>query len=410
MSQQVFLFVESNSSGTGEIFLRKVQELQIQPILLSANPSQYHFSGQGLESIITDTSSEKSLIEICEKIRRQNKITGIASTSDYFIEAAAKLAKHFNLPGPCPEAISICRSKEKQRRMLLNAGIGVPEYRKVISVDEAANSANKIGFPVVIKPVAGSGSVGVRLCRNLDEVICHSEKLLDRTVNERGIRQRSDILVEQYIYGDEYSVETFGKEVVGITKKYLGSEPYFVETGHDFPALLPAAAKAVISHTVLKSLEILHLDWGPNHTEIRLNEKGVFVIEVNPRLAGGFIPELVRYSSGIDLIAETINLFLDRPTCLKRQFQFYSSIRFILSTMNGTLVKIDGLNEDWRLTGIEEIRMYKKLGETVTSSGDFRSRIGHVIAKGEVSQIVCEIAEKARRFINLSIDSSTNQE
>ena len=408
MSNPVFLFIESNTSGTGEIFFRKIHELRIQPILLAADPLRYRFFMPELEVVKIDTFSEKALLDACENIRKQNKVLGIASSSEYFVGIAAKLAKYFNLPGPDPDAISLCRNKEKQRLKMFRAGIGVPAYQKAARVTEAAAFVGKVGFPVVLKPVAGSGSIGVRLCRNLAEVTQHAELLLKRTVNECGLCQTNEILVEQYIDGDEYSVETFGQEIVGITKKHLGTEPYFVETGHDFPAFISTATRLAIAETVLKSLKILNLNWGPAHTEVRLNSEGVFVIEVNPRLAGGFIPELVRYSSGIDLIAETINLFLGRPTCLMPQRQFFSSIRFILSGTSGILAKVEGLKKARQLPGIEEVSMYRKPGEKVSSFGDFRDRIGHVISTGESAQEVCETAEKAYLFIRPVINFDDN--
>ena len=48
-----------------------------------------------------------------------------------------------------------------------------------------------------------------------------------------------EVLIEEYLQGPEYSVEIFGGEIIGITRKYLSREPYFVEIGHDFPAQAP---------------------------------------------------------------------------------------------------------------------------------------------------------------------------
>jgi argininosuccinate lyase len=91
----------------------------------------------------------------------------------------------------------------------------------------------------------GSGSVGVRLCRSRHDAHAHAEDLLRRTVNERGEPEPPDVVIEEYVRGPEFSVEVLCGRAIGITAKHLSAEPYFVETGHDFPAPLPAHVQAL---------------------------------------------------------------------------------------------------------------------------------------------------------------------
>src|SRR5262249_54068333 len=147
-----------------------------------------------------------------------------------------------------------------------------------------------------------------RLCRSAAEVKAHAARLLAHATNERGQATPAEVLIEEFVRGPEYSVEVFNGQAVGVTRKHLSPAPYFVEIGHDFPAALPAAARASLAEIATAAVHAIGLTWGPAHVELRLAAAGPVVIEINPRLAGGFIPELVRLSTGLDLIEATVAL------------------------------------------------------------------------------------------------------
>jgi biotin carboxylase len=287
---------------------------------------------------------------------------------------------------------------------LEKAGVAMPAFRLAISIKTAVGAAQELGLPVIVKPVSGSGSVGVKLCLSLDEVGAHAARLLSQRQNERGAPVARRILVESVALGREYSVETFDLQVIGITHKHLGPLPTFVEVGHDYPAQLSPATKKAIEDIAQQSLAALGLGWGPAHIELRLTDSGPQIIEVNPRLAGGYIPELVRLSSGIDLISETIMLVVGEQPELKRSCHDYTSIRFILSTGDGILSGVEGLDQAQSIVGIAEVKIYSPLGTQMRRNGDFRDRVGHVIARGSTHEQAVRAAEAAHRAVSLIIE------
>lgn len=115
----------------------------------------------------------------------------------------------------------------------------MPAFASAEMPEEAVRAAEAIGHPVVLKPVSGSGSIGVRLCRDAAETRAWAERLLDRGTDERGNPVTARLLVEAAVRGPEFSVETFDDTVVTVVAKHTGPEPYFVETGHDVPAAGP---------------------------------------------------------------------------------------------------------------------------------------------------------------------------
>ena len=360
------VFVESNTSGTGWLFARAAAQKGFRPILLSDNPARYSYVSQdGLDTLEVDTRDEWTLLDACRRLVPGAGLAGVTSSSEYFVSTAASVARHLGLAGPSPVAVRACRDKFKQRRRLEKAGVPMPAFRRATSIKTAVHAARELALPVIVKPVSGSGSVGVKLCLSLEEVGAHAVQLLNQRHNERGAPVARRILVESVVLGPEYSVETFDLQVIGITQKHLGPLPDFVEIGHDYPAQLSPTTKKEIEDITQQSLVALGLGWGPAHIELRVSKSGPQIIEVNPRLAGGYIPELVRLSCGIDLISETIVRVVGEQPELRRSGHEHTSIRFILSPEDGTLVGVEGLDQAQSVPGIMEVKLYSQPGAEI---------------------------------------------
>ena len=114
----------------------------------------------------------------------------------------------------------------------------------------------------------------------------------------------------------QVSVETVTADgathVVGVTDKSIAGDPWFVESGHMFPADLPTADAEAVA---VAAIEALGLDRGVAHTEVKLTPDGPKLVEVNPRPAGNQITELVRRVTGIDLPAAYAQLARRTPVC-----------------------------------------------------------------------------------------------
>lgn len=401
------VLIESNTSGTGRLFARAANQQGVRPILLTEDPSRYSYAEQdNLEVLRINTRDEAALLDACERLNSGAGVAGITSSSEYFILMAATLARKLGLPGAPPEVIATCRDKHAQRTCLREAGIGIPAFRSASSMSQAVQAAEELGFPVVVKPVGGTGSIGVRLCADGDEVALHADALLKQERNERGMAIPRRILVEELVAGAEYSVETFGTRLIGITQKYIGHHPHFVEVGHDYPAELTLADEELIWREVTRAAAALGLTWGAAHYELRLATGVPKIIEVNPRLAGGYIPELVRLSTGIDLVAETIRTTLGQEPQLTKMSERHASIRFILSPRDGLLTEWKGLEQARRVTGVEDVQSYAEPGTELRLRGDFRDRIGHVIATGATSAAARTAVQLADDLVQAIVESS----
>jgi biotin carboxylase len=397
---KALLFVESNTSGTGRLFVRAAREMGFAPVLVTTRPGKYAFlaAADAPEVLAVAEVSEEALEPVLRARFGGGGIGGITSSSEYFIGTAAALAARFGLPGPDARSVRAARDKSVQRRVLAAAGLPSPAFRVCASADDAAAAAREIGGAVVVKPTGGSGSVGVRLCAGADEAAAHAAALL---ADAAAAGESPRILVEALVEGPEFSAEVFNGRVVGLTRKHLGAPPSFVETGHDYPAAVPATVARALEDTAVRGTALLGLGWGPLHWEMRMRGGEAVPIEVNPRLAGGFIPELVRHAHGIDLIRETLKMVAGEPSDPAPAHHRHASIRFLFSPGDGRLEAAEGVDAARSVTGVEEVALYRAPGDSVEIRGDFRDRIGHVIAAADSSADACAAAGRGRDAVRI---------
>lgn len=404
MMTSYVLFIESNTSGTGPLFFEAARKLGYHPILLARNAARYSFlDATNVPVISCDTSDIDSLLTVCESVAAQGRIAGIMTSSDYFVEAVARLTEILGLPGPLLTAVRTCRNKAALRRALQNADLDELRFFEIRHSREIDTAVRHVGMPAVVKPVAGSGSVDVSLCLTAGEIRARAAQIL-------AAHGAEGVLVEQYVSGREYSVELFNGKPIGITRKHLGEEPFFVETGHDFPATLTAKAETDIILHVVQVCQTIGIGWGPVHVELKLDASASpQIIEINPRLAGGFIPEIIRLSCGIDMIAEFVRLATGSIPLLKAKQDRHASIRFVIPDRNGTISRIEGMSEARSRPGIADVQVYGSYPLEVDLQGNFRDRIGHVIAVADRGEDALNAAQSALAVLSQSYLASSER-
>ncbi len=387
------VLVESNTTGSGRLFCECARRMGLRPVLLARDPDRYPYvRADAVDSRVADTTAPDALLAACAGLG--GPVAGVTSSSEYFIGTAGQIARSLGLPHPDPEAVASCRDKNQQRIRLLQAGLPCPAFEAARSADEAVAAAARIGLPVVIKPVAGSGSVGVRLCASLAEAAAAASHVLTSDPAGLGLPPQGSVLVEQFLTGPEYSAEILGEQVIGITRKHLGPEPYFVETGHDFPAPLGLAEQAAIGDAAVAGLRALGLGWGGAHVELRHTAAaGPVIVEVNPRLAGGMIPRMVQEATGIDMIFQVVAAAAGRPGLPRPAAARAASIRFLVAGQPGQLTDVTGMAAARQLPGVVEVGLTCEIGQEVVLRHSFRDRLGYVIAAASNGSVAARAAD-----------------
>ncbi|PBB89694.1 hypothetical protein CK215_26400 [Mesorhizobium sp. WSM3864] len=400
MARRALILVEG-TRNTGLLYIQAAQRLGLYPIILSSDPARYdNLGAESIEAIHVDTDSLDALIRECSRLRAAYDIAGITSSAESFYATVGKLCRHFDLPGPNPASIERCCDKFAQRELLAGAGVPVPGYRLAANTRDVERSAAEIGLPVIVKPAVGSGSRGVRLCRNIDELTEHTTYLLG---GKHVWRSSPRILVEEFAQGPFYWADIMGNELVGIAAADFGPPPHFVFRECTCPAPLTDNEHKRIADVSLSCLRALSLGWGPTNVELRWTKRGPVVIEVNPRLAGSPVPELVLLAYGVDLIAGHIKLAIGDEWNLSRRHSHTATVQCLLPDRDGTLDWIDGDNLAAAVPGVAQAKLFVTPETPIVRRGDYTDKIAHVIAASPTRAQTAAILQRAVDLINWSI-------
>ena len=246
----------------------------------------------------------------------------VTAATDKPLVMMARVAEKYGFPFYSVETAQWSTDKFQMKQRFLEVGVPCAKGRLVKSVSEVED----FEYPVIIKPRDNSGSRGVKLCRSKEELEASMSEAFE-------VSKLDTVLVEEFIDGPEYSIEGLhygGKsEVIQFTEKKTTEFPYNVELGHIQPANISGDIKQQIRAIVAKIGKALQFENCPSHTELKINERGVFVIETSPRLGGDYITStLTPLSTGVNLEDQLLHIALgDKIEIEPKQVQ-YSGVRF----------------------------------------------------------------------------------
>lgn len=255
----------------------------------------------GLESAqaviaLADDATPEEWADAAAVIHAARPVTHGVALVDHLAVAAATALARIGVEFHSVEAMRNVCDKAAMRRALEQRGRYVLPHLLVDDPAQADAAAKEIGFPAVVKPLSGTGSAGVSIVHDLDEL--HAAYA---AASESG---DATVLVERYLTGPQYSVEAMSENgahvVLAVTRKY--SDPQsLVELGHVMPAPLDDEQQAAIAACAANVLDDVALTFGPSHTEIVVAADGPMPIETHARVGGDDIWLMVHAATGVDL-------------------------------------------------------------------------------------------------------------
>jgi S-sulfo-L-cysteine synthase (3-phospho-L-serine-dependent) len=390
--QRAIVFVETNMT-TGRLFVRKCHELGVCAVVLAKSPENFPYLRQdGVPTYQVDTRSLEQVRAVIDGLPYE--IVGIWSSGDWGIYQTAVLSRERGLPSLPPEAVRICRDKVLQRRVLRDAGLDDVNAWCVTSADELGGVIADLPLPLVLKPASASGSIGAKRCETAHELLEHCKFLDAQSLD--WVRERRYVL-EEYIDGPQYSVEVFNGSAIAVVRQHYGPPPHFVASGHDFPGTEDDGIAAALAQYASAVARQLGLDWGPCHIEVRYDtaRRVPRLVEANPRLVGAYVPELLRHAAGVDLVDLSIRNLLEPVGVPQVTPTVRAVMRFLVNDREGRFLRVDGADDAALEAGVRDVAVYPLAGAALKREGDFRARIGHVIATGSTIAAAEAAAQRA---------------
>jgi biotin carboxylase len=278
---------------------------------------------------VANIADATEVLLAAKELNKQEEITAIISPSERSLPVGGYLRSYFDLPGPGYDVSWSFANKYVVKRRLKSNGIPTAKFALATNVDRIEAVSDYIGWPVVVKPVIGSGSMNTFILKNHDDC----RMLLGSPVS-KGIRDSQyEIIVEEYVemegeyhcdaiiqngHVDMCVLQEYCSPLLGRTSDWSGSTTI---SGDDPRSML---AEAVYC----KVIAALHLDNGVTHMELFMRDGQFLVGEISCRPAGGGIPKSIFIKYGVDLW----DAFT--ATALREQFQVNLQERFQQSIAN----------------------------------------------------------------------------
>jgi biotin carboxylase len=328
---------------------------------------------------------------------RGKTLDAILALGDAPAVAAAYAARGLGLAANHPAAVEACRNKLRMREIFRDAGLLNPWFRVVPLSPEPEPSLLGIRYPSVLKPLSLSASQGVMRANNGDE-FREAARRLARLLERPDLQMKSaspsrEVLVEEYIPGVEVAVEGI---VVDGELKLLAifdkpdplEGPYFEETIYVTPSRLSTEQRAAICRTAARAIGAIGLSHGPVHAEFRINERGVWPIEVAPRPIGGMCAASLAFVSTAH--AESIGLeelilrhVIGENVSSWQREAAASAVMMIPVPSSGIFERVDGIDEAKRVPCVTDVQITARLHDTIVAWPEGSSYLGFVFAKAE---------------------------
>lgn len=265
------------------------------------------------------------------KICREEQVSGVIATTELTIAIAAYIANEMGL---CANPIEIAQNLTNKfwvREHNQNAvEFCQPRYWHITHQEQSAQQSID-RYPVIVKPVAEGGKRGITVVSGPEQLEAAVNAAFDADKRDGGI------LIEEYLDGGkEYSVEGLSFEgkhqIIQITEKISSGPPHCVELGHSQPAALSPELWKAVERAIVELLNNVGIKYGPTHTEIKIRDGRVYLIELNSRPGGDHIAyPLTELSTGYDYIGQIIYAAAGQVPALrdKTKPMKYAGVRFI---------------------------------------------------------------------------------
>lgn len=333
------LLVATGSRRYREYLLRSIGPRYRVHLLGTAEPTWEHAYLDGW-SVLATTLDADLLADAARKVAARQPVHGVLCWDEARILQSAHVATELGLPGGDVEMIGRCRDKHLTRLALADAGVGQPGSVLVGNVEEALAVADRIGYPVVLKPRALAASLGVVKVDTPEQLDAQFAFARDTTVPEAPLYD-TVVLVEEYADGPEISVDTAVHDgrtyPMFVARKEIGYPPYFEEIGHHVDASDPLQTDPAIHAMIRETHAALGFTDGVTHTEIKLSRTGPKVIEVNARLGGDLIPYLGLRATGIDPGLAAAAVACGREPSVEADRKLVGAVRFYYADAEGVL-------------------------------------------------------------------------
>jgi biotin carboxylase len=410
-SKPVILLIDPTGSKSGREYRTAIRDLGFRAVSLFADRS-------ASASAVPETSDGDPALHVgdVDDAVRQIRAAGldvraVVPALGMSVHLADELAARLGLPGNDHSLGWARRNKAEMRARAELTGVRVPRFRRIGALDEAAQAAREIGFPVIVKQTMGSGSFGVR--------VAGDEAALDEAVGSLAVdkhdRAMSEWLVERYIRGREYAVNFFSADG---EHRMVDAWEYRMpdDRDYDFPLwdIVQIGAEhpdyGPVEKFVKQVLDAFGIRGGPSHIEVKCgDEQDVYLIELAARFSGGPAVEMWARHSDLRPFHDAVECYLGRrPRMIDGDHGFRAVLGSVVIRNDdapGTLVAVHGVDELSALPGVADVLVEFEPGDHVPITDSNICIPVSASVHGPDRASVLRTIARARELVRLEIEA-----
>jgi biotin carboxylase len=322
---------------------------------------------------------------------------GVVAVGDRPAYVAAFIARELGLSYNSPEAVLVAKNKFLTRQRFRAAALPVPAFIRIPLDHDPAAAAHEVSFPCVLKPLGLSASRGVIRANNTGQFIAAFKRIRAILALPEIVRLQEDqdrhVQVENFIEGREFALEGLLTEgrltVLAIFDKPDPlNGPYFEETIYVTPSREPAAVQEAIIETTRRAIASMGLTHGPVHAEMRVNDRGVWMLEVAARPIGGLCARAVQFVSSFGLEEIVLRHAAGDPLGSLDLSDPARGVMMIPIPGGGVYVGASGVEDARAVPGIEDVTITAKEGQKLVPLPEGASYLGFIFARGKSADAV----------------------
>ena len=365
-------------------FLAAAKKLDVE-IVAAANYCHQLAPSWGLSPIMAlhFDQPEQAADTVLREI--SGNLDAVLAVDDSGAELAALLAERLGLPGNPAHAVRRVRDKLAFRRLLQEREFLCPEFHHLPTGEDPQKLFPELKFPVVVKARRLSASRGV--------IRVEDSEALVRAVNwVRAIQSRADrdaqelgLIIENFIPGQEYALEGILEQgkltlLALFDKPDPLDGPYFEETLYLTPSRLPEALQNGIHEKVALACRVAGIKVGPVHAEVRVNDQGIWILEVAARSIGGLCGRVLTHSLGMSLEEVILRQVVGEPLAIAGAAGA-AGVMMIPIPRRGIYHGIEGLAAAQSVAAITGVTITAQPGQIIAPPPDGASYLGFIFAR-----------------------------
>lgn len=315
-------------------------------------------------------------------------VDAVLAVDDHGAALAAQLRVALSLPGNPPEAVATLTDKLRFRQLQQSIGLLHPAFVGV--EDDGVGVAETLGFPLVVKARQLNASRGVIRVDDVEQYARAMRKV--RAIQARAQRHAGTlgVLVERFIPGVEVALDGVLSDgtlqVLAVFDKPDPLDgPTFVETLFVTPSRLPTETQSELAAAVQRACVAAGVKDGVVHAEARINDAGVWLLEIAPRSIGGLCGRVLTATLGMNTAEIVLRhaLGLPLPTLANA---CAAGVMMIPAQAGGIFQGIDGVASAGAVSAITHIEITAHPGQLVAPPPEGTGYLGFIFSSASTPQ------------------------